>query len=416
MYPPKTNLPKTGPLSPEQADRLLEEWHTKLRVATDNLLALDDSLTYKRLEGKDDLPQTRLTGRTQAQVTPALAAMHDLFQHIGRLAEVVERAQELRRGLSRFLPNPETLRQIEHLLNGPSIKLPSARTPLAQRSLMSASETPQTITPARLLDVMMQAFEVARSAIMAVDTAWARLEPALGECETQAIALERLAEGLGEKNAPDVAKMRERLASLRANVESDPLGVNADFDAELRPLLDRARLRLGEADRQRAQMRTELERGRALLAQLCALNQQCGEALSTCRQQIDSPDGLQSPLGADALAELERWLGTLDEALAQGRWKAARIGLDRWLQTTGEYARAANAALAANKAPLEMRSELKGRLSALRAKARARGMNNDISLDALAGEAETLLRQCPTPNGRIARLVHDYETRLAQMK
>lgn len=411
MYPPKTNL-----ITPDQVDRLLAEWHANLRVATDNLLALDDSLTYKRLEGKDGLPQTRLTGRTQALVTPALAAMHDLFQHIGRLAETVERAQELRRGLSRFLPNPETLRQIEYLLTGPSVRLPSARTPLAQRSLMSTSESPQTITPARLLDVMMQAFEVARFAIMTVDSAWARLEPALGECEAQAIVLERLAGGLGENNAPDVVLARERLAAVRANVESDPLRLFDDFDSELRSLLERARLRLGEADRQRGQMRTELERGRALLTQLHALNQQCADALESCRQQIENPDGLKSPLAPDALAELERWLGTLDEALAQGRWKAAHIGLDRWLQTTSEYARAANAALAANNAPIELRSELKGRLSALKAKARARGMDKDTHLTTLAGEAETLLHQCPTPNARVARLVHEYETSLAQTK
>ena len=402
-------LSKPNTLTLEQIDRALAEWHDRLRLATDNLLMLDDSLTYKRLEGKDGLPPTRLTGVTQAQVTPALAAMHDLFQHIGRLGEVVERAGELRKSLPRFLPNSDTLRQIEQLLLGPSIKLPSARTPLAQRSLMSAAETPQTITPARLLEVMTQAFDVARSAISAVDAAWARLEPGLGEWELQAGELQRVAASLGEADAPDLLAARNRLAALRARVESDPLGVSGDFDAEVRPLLERARARLQETAGQRDRMQAELARARALLAQLNALHGECLAALDLCRQQIADASGLKAPLNPEWLAELERWLATLEDAQRQGRWKAARVGLDRWLQTAGEYIGSERAACIANKAPLELRSELKGRLSALKVKAQARGMAQNPGLSALVVEAETLLRQCPTPVARIAHLVSEYE-------
>ena len=259
------NTPKIYPITLEQIDKTLEEWQNRIRFAMDNLLALDDSLTYKRLQGKDGLPQTRLTGITSARVTPALAAMRDLFQHINRLSDVVERAANMRKALPRFFPSDNALRDIDALLNGPSVRLPSVQTPLAQRSLMSASETPQTITPSRLLEVMTQAFEQARSAITAVDEAWAHLEPALGDCETQAIELQRLAGELGETDAPDLTALRQKLDGLRVRVESDPLGVEADFDRDARPLLARVRARLLEAKHQRDQMQNELGRARALI-------------------------------------------------------------------------------------------------------------------------------------------------------
>jgi hypothetical protein len=410
------NTPRTHPITLEQIDKTLEEWQTRLRFAMDNLLALDDSLTYKRLEGKDGLPQTRLTGITHTQVTPALAAMRDLFQHINRLSDVVERAANMRKALPRFFPSDNALRDIDALLNGPSVRLPSVQTPLAQRSLMSAAETPQTITPSRLLEVMTQAFDQARSAITAVDAAWAHLEPTLGDCETQAVDLQRMAGELGESDAPDLAALRQKLAALRVRVESDPLGVEADFDGDVRPLLARTRARLLEASRQRSQMQSELSRARTLFAQLNTLHQQCEEALTECRQQIADPNGLKAPLKPEWLVELSAWLDTLETALRQGRWKAARVGLDRWLQTAGQYIEAERAACTANRAPIELRAELKGRLSALKAKAQARGMAQDTELSALAYQAETLLRERPTPTVHAAQIVSEYEARVAHKK
>lgn len=407
-------VPKPSPMTLEQIDNALDEWRTKLRLATDNLLALDDTLTYKRLEGKDGLPQTRLSGRTQIQVTPALAAMRDMFEQVNRLSDLIDRATEQRKALPRFFPSDAALRAIEQLLTGPSIKLPSLQTPLAQRSLVSAAETAQAITPSRLWELMAQAFELARTAITAVDSAWSQLEPLLGDCETQAMALQRLAETLGEANAPDLIALNDKLAGLRTRVESDPLGVTADFDSEVRPLLARVSARLKESARARDRIQGDLAQARTLLGQLNVLHQQCLDALDECRRQIADATGLQAGLNPDWLVELAHWLDTLDEALRQGRWKASRIGLDRWLQTLGQYADAERAACQANNAPIELRAELRGRLSALKAKAQARGMGQDAALIALAGQAETLLRQCPTPTLRAAQLVQDYEMRIGQ--
>ena len=92
------------------------------------------------------------------------------------------------------------------------------------------------------------------------------------------------------------------------------------------------------------------------------------------------------------------------------------MGLDHWLQTTSQYIEAERAACSANRAPIELRAELKGRLSALKVKAQARGMAQDAELSALAYQAENLLRERPTPTVRAAQIVSEYEARVAHKK
>jgi hypothetical protein len=399
----------------DQIDQALETWRAKLQVATDNLLALDDNLTYKRLEGKDGLPTITLRGSTQQRVTPALEAIHALFQHIGLLSRVVERATELRKSVSRFRGADSTLREIEQLLYGPSISLPSDQTPLARRSLLSASETERTITPERLLAAMTAAFEEARDAIFAVDAAWAKLEPGLAACETEITTLQRAADVLGEGTLPELATAQQQAAALRTQVESDPLGASADFDTEITPLLERVRARLDQIKQQRDQTQTLLAQARYILAQLAVLCQQCGSALQECQEKIGNVAGLRAPLDPARSAELAQWLTTLEATWQEGRWQPVRVGLTRWLQTASEYVNAEKAALAANNAPLEMRAELRGRLAALKVKAQARGSAQDAALCATAQEAETLLHQYPVSLDRIARLVSDYEQRLSAL-
>ena len=77
---------------------------------------------------------------------------------------------------------------------------------------------------------------------------------------------------------------------------------------------------------------------------------------------------------------------------------------------------AARAALASNQAPLEKRAELRGCLASLRVKAQAYAARGIApALGAVADQADRLLASRPTPLEEAARLVADYETRLAGM-
>jgi hypothetical protein len=61
---------------------------------------------------------------------------------------------------------------------------------------------------------------------------------------------------------------------------------------------------------------------------------------------------------------------------------------------------------------LDLRRELRGRLSALKAKALARGVAEDSKLVPLAQKAAELLHARPTPIEEAAWLVSQYEARL----
>jgi hypothetical protein len=69
-------------------------------------------------------------------------------------------------------------------------------------------------------------------------------------------------------------------------------------------------------------------------------------------------------------------------------------------------------ALQEQRLPLETRSELRGRLDALKAKARAYGVAEDASVAGLARQAEELLYAQPTDVTRSATAVEAYERRL----
>lgn len=410
MYPSKPM-----PITVEQIDQQLDAWQKRLRLAMDNLLALDDNLTYKRLQGKDGLQPIPLAGITKARVTPGLAAVQLLFQQIHRLNDIIDRATEMRKALPRFFP-ADKLREIDQLLNGESIQIARLETPLARRNLTSEAETAQYITPSVLLEQMAQEFDLARGAITTVENAWSQLEPALHECETRMVSVLKRGNALGIGEMPEILALRERVAGLRRRIETDPLGVSADLFNEIVPALERASASVTEAEGQRDRIQNDLAQARRLLEQLKGLHQQSVTALQQCQQQIADPTGLSAPLDPTALDELGAWLDTLDDAARNGRWKPARIGLDRWIKTAGEYAEAERTAFQTNQASIELRAELRGRLSALKAKAQARNLHTDTALYAFAQQAENLLHQVPTPLGLARKQVQEYETRLAQLQ
>ena len=106
----------------EQADELLSAWDERLRRVDENLLALEGDATYQMLAGRAGR-RASLEGVTRAQVDPALDAVGQLFDDRERLRVVIDRARELRAGLSSmtFWGKDEKLRELERLLSGRSI-------------------------------------------------------------------------------------------------------------------------------------------------------------------------------------------------------------------------------------------------------------------------------------------------------
>lgn len=395
----------------EEIDQLLADWRKKVNLVSQNLMDLHDLPTYQRLAGVPGFPKAELVGVTQARVTPALEAMNELFEHFDLLVNTVNKATALRSSLPRFLGS-EQIREIEQLLTGPSIQLPASQTPLAHRGLLSAAQTANSMTPEQLLRVMTNAFQVAKNAVLAVDEAWSRLEPILGGAEAEIISVQKWADSLGVGSFSELSAARQKIASLRDSIESDPLGVKADFDQEIQPLIARVKNTLDQLVKQQTEIRDNIDRGYDLLKQLVELHQQAEAAFAESREKVVDHSTLQTPIPQEQIDALRQWLTRLETKFAEGLLNPVRVGLENWTAKVKEYIAAEEKACIANKAPLQTRTELRGRLDALKAKALARGLIEDSVLSELAEQAHQLLYTRPTPLDKAAELVSQYEKRL----
>jgi len=394
-------------------DPLLASWDERLRRVDENLLALEAEPTYQMLAGA---PRAPLDGVTRARIEPALDALAQLFEQRVRLTEVLERAKAIRATFSSLWGNDEKVAEIERLLHGPSIKVSTRHTPLAQRSLLDAATSDIAWTPEDLLHAMAKAFEAARDAVLDVKRAWARLEPAIEKAERDVVALRRKAESLGDAMQvdTDLLTVERELAVLRGRVARDPLGAAEIVGGALLPEIDAVRARI------EAQARARVE-----VTQMLAVAVQVRRALDDARVRADAARGrvasefVRADIGphvdASLIEGLDVWLAKIEGTARAGRWSSAVVGLGRWLETAESYLATERGLLEAAAALASKHAELAGRLSARRAQLAAVSWGAaDPALDELARAAEEVLRQKPVALDLATVSVEAFEARMGE--
>lgn len=400
----------------DKLDEVLTEWRSKVTLISNNLLELCELTIYKQLKGEDSLSLPKLTGVTQTRVTTTLTAIDDLWQYLQLLTEVVVCATALRKGLSRFWMPTQTVNEIEQLLFGQSIKLPTVAMPFEQRNLLSNSESQQTISPANLLAVMSRNFELAKQTMLAVDNAWSSLTSQLVACKDQTISLQKLATSLGENNLDKITVIDQEIKSLSTQIETNPLGTNSNLD-KIKRLIDDLQKQLLELKKQKELVKTELQRAHSFFEELKTLNHQCNEKVSECKIKIENTNELKLPTNQILISDLGQWLETLSETFKKGNWKPLQIGLKRWFSSAENYRTSDLATLAISRTLLDSCAELQGRFSALRAKAqtyKSRGVVIDSSLTSLAEKVNSFFHSRPIPLDKVAKIIAEYERLLAK--
>jgi hypothetical protein len=396
-----------------QIDRLLTEWQQKADAANQNLLDLYDLPAYQRLSGVGN-PPSNVTGITQQQASTALTAIDRLFEYLELFNHQIDRAKKLRRELPSLFVTDSQLQEIEHLLTGISVELPSLQTPLADRGLISNDRQSRSISLATLLDRMIIAFAIARDTFVSVDQAWTELETKLITTHQALIVLQQLAHTLQVVAPPSLTTAQANFTNLQLQIERDPLAMNLAFTQDITPLIDTARLELETLERQQQQLQTEFAAAPSLLKQLKQLNQDSIAAYTESQSKIGHSLPTILPLPAAEIAEMERWLERLTTKFAAGTIAPVRVGLSNWMHKMQAYLTAAESAVAANRLPLDTRQELRGRLDALAAKALAKGKAEDPVLTDLAIQAREVLYTSPTELDLAIDLVKQYERGLNQ--
>lgn len=394
-----------------EIDQLIADWKNKVNIASQNLLQLQELPPYQRLCGSFGFPPVKLTGITQTRVTPALEAMNDLFQYFDLLVQTVDKAIKLRQQSPRFLSIPK-ISEIRQLLTGASIELPGVQTPLAQRELLTGAETTNKISPAQLLQMMENAFSIARDAVLAVDDAWTHLDGMLGDAEAQIFSLQNLAISLNQDCQSELIQAASAIASFRRTTEQDPLGTTMVFQEDIQPMLAQVKATLEQRIKQHNQIREKIAIAHNLLQQLKEIHSLAIAAFAECQDKVLDHSILIPPLPDEQIEALRQWLMKLETKLAEGLVNPIIVGLDNWTIKAREYIASEQQAYAVNNAPLQTRRELRGRLDALQAKALARQLIEDPILTELGLQAKQLLYSRPTPLNKAAELISLYEKRL----
>ncbi len=371
----------------QRIDDALADWTRRLEAMAANLLWLQAESTYQALTG----PGVTLTGATAARVGPTLAALPSLFQNFDLLNGTIDRAVEARKGLPTLFGSEQKIAEIEHLLFGKSIKLPIVDVPHEQRTLLGQSQNNACLSPEELLAPMAGIFAAARDAILVVERAWQELAAGIAAAEAQTEAL-------------TVDEVQRALAQLREQVQADPLGALDFLKSNVQPALRKANALIAN----RLQAQREMELARRHCDSLPELHSEAVAAAASARAKIADCAGLPAPFDERRIAYLREWLDRVERLLRTGALDNFAAELRNWKASAQDCADQAKKVREANQAPVEARRELRGRLDALKAKARSRGLAEHAGVATLAKHAETLLATRPTNLAEAAQAVADY--------
>ena len=392
----------------DEVDAELALWKRSLGAAAQNLMDLHSLPTYQRLAGSNGVEKAVLKGVTAGKVYPALAAMGTLFEHFDALQSTIDRAAELRQNMSSIFGSEQKLREIEALLRGKSVRLPAVPVPIEQRTFASASENVESISPGDLMGAMARSFTTARDAVLSVDAAWQHLATSLDNAMSELAACRSEGETL-KVSLPTLADAEAALELIRSKIEDDPIGAADEFERSVTPVLKQARTALARLKALRDQISSGLLNAHRLVGQLEDLHAESVASWNDRQLKVTCPTEPVPPQGEAQIGTLREWLARLEEKFQEGMLDPIAIGLEKWNKAASAFVFHERAALQANQTPLKERNELRGRLDALKAKARARGSAEHPELTRIAAEATRLLFKRPTPLEKAFALVADYE-------
>jgi hypothetical protein len=384
----------TPRITSEEADQalaVLGPAHDRIAAA---MFGLDShpGLGYLRSSG--------LTGTTAQVAEHAAALMTQLWAQFSALDQQLELARRTRDTavLTRLL------RERVVALDGDGLPLdgggPGARqltlAELAQRLEAACAELTELLTEVD-------------AAVSTVAGRLAALTDALGEVRAYPV----------EDGAVDVDRLAATLDELRDLALADPLEVARggsraieDRLGRLAVDLDAARTRLAELAGLQADYPEQVARLRDAIGEVATAEAAAGESYSTVRMKIADPGLPEVPATAATLAAR---LSTLDQLGRDGRWGRLADELAAVAAVAAEAREYADRLRRAADGLLDRRTELRGRLSAYRAKAARHGYGEHPELSDRHREAHDLLYTSPCDLPAATRAVFGYQQTLANL-
>jgi hypothetical protein len=363
-----------------------------------NLLELDGGFTRRLLDG------ATLTGQTRERWAAVSATLAGLWETYLAYSAVVDRVAELGTGAHR--PARKDLPELDSLLTGASVLMPSGTVPLARRNLSDTGVHAVTLMAA--VAAMRQSFSEVAEVTSAVETVWAQVGERLDSAAAElAAGLPRVA-GLGEELEAALRDAQASLQAIRGAANADPLRLWSDGRVDtaaadlLREQVVGLTARIDELERVRSQAWRRID---GLNAAVTAARSARADAVTAWRRAAQRIAALPPPPPDIA----EPPLDSLAALATAGRWLALAAELDRCdaalaaaVKQTEDCERSAATGLA-------NRDELRGLLGAYKAKAARLGVAEDADLVASYNQARDLLWTAPCDLTAAAAAVTGYQ-------
>ncbi|MFC9471627.1 hypothetical protein ACFTS5_05480 [Nocardia sp. NPDC056952] len=371
-----------------EIDRELAGRTAELATVTTTLLELD------RHPGLALVRRYPPTGETARRWAPVEKALGELWEDLGRVRAILGEAQTVRAGRGRV--DDRSRGRLTELLRGRPHEVARIPIPLAQRGLTGPSETVVTVGIADCLDRMRAAFAfVAPFAdeVAAVD------EQVLGALAPLQQRVEQA------RGALDAAT--EPLSTLLRRAGTDPLGFGpGEIDtalASLTALIDTESARHSGYLAVAADLPGAVAALRAQLADLGERQDRADDTVTQAQHKVatgELPDGGEP--ATRLRTELDTLGGTPDRPTVE-HLLALRV-------RAGDAVEKATRREELARGLLDRRAELRGRLTAYRAKASRLGVSEDRDVLAADRIAAGLLTRTPCDLAAVTRAVADYRS------
>jgi hypothetical protein len=371
-----------------------------LRTATERIRA---NLVDLELDPSQEMLQaSKLEGESARQWAVAGAAMSELWQWLSLLEETVTKGDKLRASRS--------WDALEGVFSNNSLELSTADVPLVQRDLLGRQTVTIRCSPADLIGRMVQSFDEVKAVVAKFGAAWDQWLPRMKAAGEELVGCEQLAQAAGESERADLAGLKRELVALNSALSRDPLTVD-------RVAVDALPAQIASV-RKDLEQTAELRRGfdarlAAASAALQALRDLGGELEAAHAQVEQKIAGAQVPGPLAIGGDVEPGLDAVRQIASAGSWREARSALEQWEARVARLTGQARTAIAANRAPIEERNEMRALLDAYQVKARRLGLVEDPHVAEKYARAHDALFTWPTDLATARQLVRAYQDELS---
>jgi hypothetical protein len=251
---------------------------------------------------------------------------------------------------------------------------------------------PRNYSVTGTLSEIRRRYQAVRAGVTEVEQLWVSVLPRVDSARITLARLQAEAADLGVVE-PLIGRAKALADDLAERLVSDPASVSVGDGSNLDTQVAKAAKQMATLRTGHDNLDTDFEGTEELLASLRVLRVP-SEAL------LDGPDGMA------------KRLDVLFETASTAAWTQKRTMLDAWLTTARKLETQLIKAGDTNRAPLEARNELRGRLQAYAAKIAAIGRSEDLELADLLDRARAELFTAPTDLDTAEAAIADLASRI----